>query len=162
MLSISHTLPNHDPRRPFTLGEEIITGEVLKEARAPLGNENRGPGRRYEGVDVGRIMYSTEKAKGRVGYTVSDQVDAALIFRHGDTVSFHLATGRRDGRQTAKNVTLVAKAQVDEVDGIIRSLKDGFGFIERADVASEIFFHFTEFDPAQQRTLGTGRRHRRV
>jgi cold shock CspA family protein len=42
------------------------------------------------------------------------------------------------------------------VDGIIRSLKEGFGFIERADIASEIFFHFTEFDGAQQPKIGDG------
>ena len=29
--------------------------------------------------------------------------------------------------------------------GVVCSFKDNFGFIERADVVKEIFFHFTEF-----------------
>ena len=33
-----------------------------------------------------------------------------------------------------------------EADGIVKAVKDGFGFIERADIEGEIFFHFSEFD----------------
>lgn len=29
--------------------------------------------------------------------------------------------------------------------GVVCSMKENFGFIERADVVKEIFFHFTEF-----------------
>lgn len=32
------------------------------------------------------------------------------------------------------------------VQGIISSLKESFGFIERADVVAEIFFHYSEFN----------------
>ena len=32
------------------------------------------------------------------------------------------------------------------IQGIISSLKESFGFIERADIVAEIFFHYSEFD----------------
>jgi cold shock CspA family protein len=36
--------------------------------------------------------------------------------------------------------------QPDTVQGIVSSLKESFGFIERADVVAEIFFHYSEFN----------------
>jgi len=39
--------------------------------------------------------------------------------------------------------------------GVVCSLKDNYGFIERADVVKEIFFHFSEFhDDLQCLSLG--------
>ena len=32
-----------------------------------------------------------------------------------------------------------------KISGIVSSLKESFGFIERADVVAEIFFHYSEF-----------------
>ena len=39
--------------------------------------------------------------------------------------------------------------------GVVCSLKDNYGFIERADIVKEIFFHFSEFhDDIQCLALG--------
>ena len=40
---------------------------------------------------------------------------------------------------------LIEPAEKPKIHGIVSSLKDSFGFIERADVVSEIFFHYSEF-----------------
>ena len=146
--------------KPCTLGETLITGEVTKEARSPRGDgaSIARPGRssRQQEADgsVGRILYTTETSKGRIDFLVSGQAAAAEVLRQGDTVAFRISTNRRDGRQTATEVALVERAPVNEVHGIVRSLKDGFGFIERGDVAKEIFFHYSEFDAQQHLNIG--------
>lgn len=38
--------------------------------------------------------------------------------------------------------------------GVVCSLKDSFGFIERADVVKEIFFHFSEAKTKEELRLG--------
>ena len=40
---------------------------------------------------------------------------------------------------------LVEAAEKPTIQGIVSSLKDSFGFIERADIVAEIFFHYSEF-----------------
>ena len=40
---------------------------------------------------------------------------------------------------------LVEAAEKPKIHGIVSSLKDSFGFIERADMVAEIFFHYSEF-----------------
>ena len=40
---------------------------------------------------------------------------------------------------------LIEPAEKEKLQGIVSSLKDSFGFIERADVVAEIFFHYSEF-----------------
>lgn len=50
----------------------------------------------------------------------------------------------RSGNLTARYVRLENPAQPVRYRGIVSSIKDNFGFIERADVAKEMFFHFSE------------------
>lgn len=38
--------------------------------------------------------------------------------------------------------------------GVVCSMKDNFGFIERADVVKEIFFHFSEAKTKEELCLG--------
>jgi cold shock CspA family protein len=42
-------------------------------------------------------------------------------------------------------VTLVTAAKQDAYQGVVCSMKDNYGFIERADIVREIFFHYSEF-----------------
>lgn len=67
-----------------------------------------------------------------------------MSLRSGDTVSFQIATNQRSGNLTARYVRLENPARPVRYKGIVSSIKDNFGFIERADVAKEIFFHFSE------------------
>ena len=54
-------------------------------------------------------------------------------------------TAYRNGNVCARNVSLVQPTQSERHDGVVCSLKDGYGFIERADVVKEIFFHYSEY-----------------
>lgn len=40
-----------------------------------------------------------------------------------------------------------AASSSERFQGVVSSMKDSFGFIERADVVREIFFHFSEYEP---------------
>ena len=42
------------------------------------------------------------------------------------------------------------------VQGLIKTLKDSFGFIERADAAEMVFFHFSELSPGYRDQLSVG------
>jgi len=62
----------------------------------------------------------------------------------------------RNGNIRARHVKLVKAAAANGFcQGVVCSLKDNYGFIERADVVKEIFFHFSEFqDDVQCLALG--------
>lgn len=71
-----------------------------------------------------------------------------FTLRHGDWVQFLLATDRRDQLQRATSISLMD--QTFEVSGerreqgVVFSLKDGFGFLRCVDRNVRLFFHFTE------------------
>jgi cold shock CspA family protein len=50
----------------------------------------------------------------------------------------------RSGNLAARNARLENPAHPVRYQGVVCSMKDSFGFIERADVVKEIFFHFSE------------------
>ena len=52
----------------------------------------------------------------------------------------------RNGNLRARKVNLVQPAKQEAFQGVICSMKENYGFIERADVVKEIFFHFSEFE----------------
>ena len=41
---------------------------------------------------------------------------------------------------------LITAKEPERCQGVICSMKDGYGFIERADVVKEIFFHYSEYE----------------
>ena len=47
-------------------------------------------------------------------------------------------------------MTLLAPAPRDDVQGIIVTVKEGYGFIERVDLDEQIFFHFSEFERQEE------------
>ena len=55
-----------------------------------------------------------------------------------------MATVQRSGNLAAKTIRLENPAAPVKYQGVVNSLKDTFGFIERADVVKEIFFHISE------------------
>lgn len=59
-------------------------------------------------------------------------------------VSLHLFAFR-NGNIRARQVRKIRPTSSDLFQGVVCSLKDNYGFIERADVVKEIFFHFSEF-----------------
>lgn len=42
------------------------------------------------------------------------------------------------------------------LQGLIKTIKDSFGFIERADAAEMVFFHFSELSPGYSDQLAVG------
>ncbi|XP_067945654.1 cold shock domain-containing protein E1-like [Watersipora subatra] len=58
-------------------------------------------------------------------------------------VTFCIATDKKTGHMWA---TAVKKLQPPEMSqGVVCSLKENYGFIERADMVKEVFFHYSEY-----------------
>lgn len=119
------------------LSEERVTGTVTTELRL---------------LDCSNILSSNETT-GRISYEnrgecfflpyTKDDVEGNVNLRSGDKVSFQIATNQR-GNLGACHIRLENPAQPVKYRGVVCSMKESFGFIERADVVKEIFFHFSE------------------
>jgi len=114
------------------LSEERVTGTVTTELHHESNGELQG-----------RISYENRGECFFLPYCKED-IEGNVTLSVGDTVSFQIATNQRSGNLTARYVRLENPARPVRYKGIVSSLKDNFGFIERADVAKEIFFHFSE------------------
>jgi cold shock CspA family protein len=123
-----------------TLSEEGYIGKVEMEPRHPKNGDHSNA------ATSGRVSYDKNGEFFFLPFTMNDtQNDDQL--RKGDCVSFHIATSKKSGAMRARNVKYVSDyKQPDTVQGIVSSLKESFGFIERADVVAEIFFHYSEFN----------------
>uniref|UniRef100_A0A3Q3IX47 Cold shock domain-containing protein E1 n=1 Tax=Monopterus albus TaxID=43700 RepID=A0A3Q3IX47_MONAL len=73
-----------------------------------------------------------------------DDVEGNIHLETGDKVSFYMETNKHTGAVSARNIQLVKKKQT-RCQGVVCATKEAFGFIERADVVKEIFFHYSEF-----------------
>ncbi|XP_012279281.1 cold shock domain-containing protein E1 [Orussus abietinus] len=111
------------------LSEERVTGNVTTELQA-------------NGDSQGRISYENRGECFFLPYT-KDDVEGNVTLRAGDRVSFQIATNQR-GNLGACHVRLENPVHPVRYRGVICSMKENFGFIERADVVKEIFFHFSE------------------
>lgn len=58
------------------------------------------------------------------------------------------------GNLGACHVRLENPAHPVKYQGVVCSMKESFGFIERADVVKEIFFHFSEAKTKEELRLG--------
>lgn len=137
---------------------ENVYGTVMKQARNPRqqgGYQQRGRDGGDSDANTGRITYDVEGKTMRVVYGLADLTPASSSEqepRERDEVMFSVVHDRLTGKKRAIGISVTKKYEVPKTDGIICSLKDCFGFIDRADVAAEVFFHFTEFhgrDPPQ-------------
>ncbi|XP_064813061.1 cold shock domain-containing protein E1-like isoform X1 [Oncorhynchus masou masou] len=73
-----------------------------------------------------------------------DDIEGNMHLDTGDKVSFYMETNKHTGAVSAHNIVLVKKKQM-RCQGVVCATKEAFGFIERADVVKEIFFHYSEF-----------------
>uniref|UniRef100_A0A3B4USR9 Cold shock domain-containing protein E1 n=2 Tax=Seriola TaxID=8160 RepID=A0A3B4USR9_SERDU len=90
------------------------------------------PEERISGQEVFYLTYTTDDVEGNI------HLDT------GDKVSFYMETNKHTGAVSARNIQLVKKKQM-RCQGVVCATKEAFGFIERADVVKEIFFHYSEF-----------------
>jgi len=115
------------------LSEERVTGTVTTELRS------EGSG----GDTQGRISYENRGECFFLPYN-KDDVEGNVTLCSGDKVSFQIATNQRSGNLGACHIRLENPAHPVKYQGVVCSMKESFGFIERADVVKEIFFHFSE------------------
>uniref|UniRef100_A0A182WM01 CSD domain-containing protein n=1 Tax=Anopheles minimus TaxID=112268 RepID=A0A182WM01_9DIPT len=127
------------------LSEERVTGTVTTELKcdsAPSGGTSSST--TSSDTTTGRISYENRGECFFLPYT-KDDVEGNVSLRSGDKVSFQIATNQR-GNLGACHIRLENPAHPVKYRGVVCSMKDTFGFIERADVVKEIFFHFSEAD----------------
>uniref|UniRef100_A0A8D8T9U3 Cold shock domain-containing protein E1 n=1 Tax=Cacopsylla melanoneura TaxID=428564 RepID=A0A8D8T9U3_9HEMI len=127
------------------LSEERVTGTVTTETRAEGATT---------GDIQGRISYENRGECFFLPYT-KDDVEGNVVLRTGDKVSFQIATNPR-GNLGASHVRLENPVHPVKYQGVVCSMKENFGFIERADVVKEIFFHFSESKLATEDQLQLG------
>merc|ERR550539_1820658 len=115
------------------MSEERVIGTVTTECK-PNPDSSETPG---------RISYENRGECFFLPFNLPD-VEGNVILSSGDKVSFQVATVQRSGNLAAKTIRLENPAAPVKYQGVVNSLKDSYGFIERADVVKEIFFHISE------------------
>nr|XP_033943867.1 cold shock domain-containing protein E1 isoform X2 [Pseudochaenichthys georgianus] len=143
--------------KPEVLPEERISGQVGPDLHAypftvlhgyihpvvssiPVHLDGKSaPGQ----VPTGSVCYERNGEVFYLTYT-TDDVEANMHLDTGDKVSFYMDTNKHTGAVSARNIQLVKKKQM-RCQGVVCATKEAFGFIERADVVKEIFFHYSEF-----------------
>ncbi|XP_072223831.1 cold shock domain-containing protein E1 isoform X7 [Leuresthes tenuis] len=143
--------------KPEVLPEERISGQVGPDLHAypftvlhgyihpvvssiPVHLDGKSaPGQ----VPSGSVCYERNGEVFYLTYT-SEDVEGNIHLETGDKVSFFMDTNKHTGAVSARNIQLVKKKQ-SRCQGVVCATKEAFGFIERADVVKEIFFHYSEF-----------------
>lgn len=123
--------------------EEKVAGEVDAEAKTPT-KYNRTPNG-ISNPDMGRVSYQRNGEWFYLPFSMTDLSETTNPLHKGDKVDFYVATDKRTGVVRARQLTLVEAFKGERYEGVVCSMKESFGFIERADKVSEIFFHYSEF-----------------
>ncbi|XP_061912872.1 cold shock domain-containing protein E1-like isoform X3 [Entelurus aequoreus] len=124
--------------KPEVLPEERISGQVVASIPGNLDGK-AAPGQ----VPSGSVCYERNGEVFYLTYT-ADDVEGNIHLDTGDKVVFYMETNKHTGAVSARNIQLVTKKQM-RCQGVVCATKEAFGFIERADVVKEIFFHYSEF-----------------
>jgi len=135
------------------LSETRKNGTVVTEAKAIKHRNTLGTGAVLEGS--GRVSYEQTGEHFFLPFTMDD-IENNKKLATGDKVSFYIATDKRTGNAFARQIELESAAVHERVQGVICSMKDSYGFIERADAVKEIFFHFSELTTASADDLKLG------
>ncbi|XP_071021459.1 cold shock domain-containing protein E1-like isoform X22 [Oncorhynchus clarkii lewisi] len=143
--------------KPEVLPEERISGQVGPDSHASPFTVLHGyihpvvsaipthlDGKSTPGqVPTGSVCYERNGEVFYLTYT-PDDIEGNMHLDTGDKVSFYMETNKHTGAVSAHNIVLVKKKQM-RCQGVVCATKEAFGFIERADVVKEIFFHYSEF-----------------
>ncbi|EEC12614.1 conserved hypothetical protein, partial [Ixodes scapularis] len=137
------------------ISSEAMSGEVMSEEVAmghplPLLAPPPPP---PPSSPTGRVAYERRGECFFLPYTESDVEEGATLHQ-GDDVRFVLATCEDTGALCARRVRPEHQAPVARKQGVVCALKDTFGFIERADIVKEIFFHSSECRDFRSLSLG--------
>ncbi|CAH1799965.1 unnamed protein product [Owenia fusiformis] len=120
------------------LSDERVKGTILSEAR----QGNKLPNGLSDGM--GRVSYEQSGETFFLPYGIEDLEDGCKI-KPGDECTMFVSTDKRNGTIRARKVQSAAPPPVETLEGVVCSMKDKFGFIERADAVKEIFFHYSEY-----------------
>uniref|UniRef100_A0A3P8YH27 Cold shock domain-containing protein E1 n=1 Tax=Esox lucius TaxID=8010 RepID=A0A3P8YH27_ESOLU len=126
--------------KPEVLPEERISGQVVSAISTHLDSKST-PGQ----VPTGSVCYERNGEVFYLTYT-PDDIEGNMHLDTGDKYVFHICFPNQHILYTisAHNIVLVKKKQM-RCQGVVCATKEAFGFIERADVVKEIFFHYSEF-----------------
>lgn len=122
--------------------EETMKGQVLKPFE-------RGQNGRHQNDPLpGRIKYrAADHSESEVAFGDKDQ-KGDFTLRHGDWVSFRLATDRRDSLKRATDISLLDESfnvsGERREQGVVTAVKDGYGFLKCVEREPKLFFHFSE------------------
>ncbi|XP_065175340.1 cold shock domain-containing protein E1-like [Sycon ciliatum] len=97
--------------------------------------------------EMGRLSYRDNGESFYVQFSLANVADKRFPPHQDDKVSFFIGVEKQTNRQEAFSVSVIepASASVETSSrGIVRDLRDTYGFIERADTRTRIFFHFSE------------------
>lgn len=130
------------------VNEERVTGTVTTEIK--LNDESNSGS---SASTQGRISYESRGECFFLPYTIED-IECGEPLKAGDKVTFQIATDKRSGNLHARNIQTEKSSKSERFQGVICSLKDTFGFIERADIVKEIFFHTSEIKGFKDLELG--------
>ncbi|XP_072173576.1 cold shock domain-containing protein E1-like [Diadema setosum] len=120
------------------LGQEQLQGLIVTEAKPQSSKAASGS------EPFGQVAYEISGESFFLMYSYEDVPEGTTI-KKGDKVAFLVATDKRNGHMQARQLRLLESAQVPRYQGVVCSMKESFGFIERADAVKEIFFHYSEF-----------------
>ncbi|XP_076445198.1 cold shock domain-containing protein E1-like [Babylonia areolata] len=126
---------------PSMVSDEEFVGTVIQEPK-PTKNKNGTLPTALDGL--GRVSYEHCGECFFLPFSQDDVVDPNTKLKPGDQVIFHLESDPQTGGVLARSLHLVIPPS-QRYQGVICSMKESFGFIERADLVREIFFHYSEF-----------------
>eukprot|EP01135_Chromosphaera_perkinsii_P006119 Nk52_evm1s406 gene=Nk52_evmTU1s406 len=148
-----------------SISETKYEGVIEREARKTASSFGNRKGGRGDEDKYGTISYkispeSEDEKTCTIPYLCNDQNSFNEVLKQGDRVSFFICSSLREGKngpkEKAVNIDLVERKPEVLIRGIVSSLKDGYGFLDRADVCAEIFFHFSELIDFDDRDLQIG------
>ena len=117
------------------MGKVHCKPQIMRMDPPPPPKVKGGGGVRVPGdLGMGSIIYERNGECFLVPYVFTDVNDDREIHK-GDEVSFYMARKKRTTALRARLVCLVQPAKVEKVQGVVKTLKESFGFIERHQAA---------------------------
>lgn len=125
---------------PEVISDERFVGTVIQEAKPVKGKNGTVLGSQD---GFGRVTYEHSGECFFLPYAMEDVQEPNIKIKTGDQVMFSISTDPQTQTIRARNLELVIPPS-QRYQGVVCSMKESFGFIERADVVREIFFHYSE------------------
>lgn len=125
------------------VGGKQFEGTVLSDIKSRNVGNNGGDFS-SPSSELGRVTYEQGGETFFLPFA-NDDVESGQKVTVGDKVTFMIANDMGTGNLRARRLRKKSSPS-DLYQGVVCSMKENFGFIERADVVKEIFFHFSEYE----------------